>query len=215
MSAHGAGQCVEAPGLGYGDLAAADSSRCSQQPFSVADRGAERRLRMSGHDPAQFEDRGRAHDAVGGQAHIVLEFRDGSCRVGSEDAVDPSGVEPEGRKTALELRHVVAAEHGLAQVQRASAELEAGFDEGLPGLWAADPVDTQATAVLKGLDSRSSAQAETAKLVWDHRQLDRREPLLEVDDRVAGCAETQGKPRGQMPAGVGRAQGGAGGTYYK
>ena len=59
--------------------------------------------------PAEGPDRlGRAHP-VGGQADVALELGERVRRLGSEDAVDPSGVEPQAAEEPLELGDVVTA----------------------------------------------------------------------------------------------------------
>src|SRR4051794_31468186 len=71
-------------------------------------------------------------DAVDGDAGVALEVLEGPFGVGTEDAVQPARIEPEGVEPPLECEHVVAADQRLAEVQEAVAELVPGLDQGVP-----------------------------------------------------------------------------------
>ena len=91
---------------------------------------------------AEAADRAGAGDAVGGQPDVALEVDQRRRRVGSEDAVDPAGVEAEAAQTELQVSHVVTPEHGGVEIKVAVAESEARLHEAPVG-----PVVDQAVLV--------------------------------------------------------------------
>jgi hypothetical protein len=82
-----------------------------------------------------------AADAVGREADVALEVVEGAGGERSEDAVDPTGVEPEATEPPLQLGDVVTPEVGGAVVQEAVAEVPAGLDQRGPRLVVATTVD--------------------------------------------------------------------------
>jgi hypothetical protein len=95
-------------------------------------------------EPQELGEGRAADDAVDGEAGVALELAEGTDGGVAEDAVDPTGVEAEGAQALLQLRHVVAPQHGGPAVQEAITQPKTGLHERVPGLGAADPVDAQA-----------------------------------------------------------------------
>ena len=83
-------------------------------------------------------------DLVGRETGVALERAERALGLRPEDAVLAAGVEAERVEPALQLDHVVAAQHRLAQVEQPVAEREAALDQRGPRLGAADAVDPQA-----------------------------------------------------------------------
>ncbi|HUE06777.1 MAG TPA: hypothetical protein VMP41_05085 [Acidimicrobiales bacterium] len=93
----------------------------------------------------------------------------------------------------MELGHVVTPQHGGPAVQEAVAEPKTRLDQGVPCLRAADPVDTEATEALEGLDRGAGGRAEDAVGIdWRARE-DGGQSLLDVGDSGAPVADRQGQ----------------------
>ena len=83
-------------------------------------------------EPVQGVNSGPSDHAVVGKACILLELLDCLVGPGSEDAVDPVGIEAELAQSTLELRYVIAPHHRVAVVEESITEPVIGFDERIP-----------------------------------------------------------------------------------
>src|SRR5581483_8450178 len=92
-----------------------------------------------------------------------------------------------------ELGHVVAPEHGLAQVQQAVAQLVAGLDQRPPRLPAADAVHPQAAPFLEGAHGLVGGVAERAGCVPGSGTAKARQAALQVANGVAPVAPAKGQ----------------------
>jgi hypothetical protein len=71
--------------------------------------------------------------------------------------------------------------------------MEAGLDQGVPGLLAADAVDPEPPQVLEGLEGGPGPGAEDAVGVDGGAGQDGGQAVLNVRDRVAAVAEREGQ----------------------
>ena len=137
----------------------------------------------------QLAEGGAADDAVDGQAGVALELAQGPHGGVAEDAVDPAGVEAEGAQALLQLGHVVTPQHRGPAVEEAVTQPETGFDQGVPGLRAADAVDAQAAEALEGLEGGPGGRAEDAVGVDGRARQDGGQAVLHVGDRVTAVPD--------------------------
>jgi hypothetical protein len=140
-------------------------------------------------DTHQGVDGFRPADAVGLESPFALESAQPGVGLGSEDAVLPAGVEPERVEPALQLAHVVAAQHRRAHVEEPIAERPAALDQRAPRLGAADAVDAQAAARLELAHARAGLFTELT--IERDRAAALREARLKVANRVARVADAQ------------------------
>jgi hypothetical protein len=138
-----------------------------------------------------------AAHAVGREPDVALEVVEGAGGERSEDAVDPTGVEPEAPEPPLQLGDVVTAQVGGAVVQEAVAEVPAGLDQGGPGLVVAATVAAEAPGALEGADGRFGGGAVAAYLGARRREAGCTEAALEITNRFAGVSRTQREPVGR------------------
>ena len=115
-----------------------------------------------------------------------MERADRGFGLGAEDAVLATGIESERIEAVLQGDHVVAAQHGLAQVQQAVPGREATLDERAPRLRPADAVDAQTALLLKRADGSLGAGVEAT--VYHDTRADGHEALLEIPHRIAAVA---------------------------
>ena len=190
---HGPGHAAQAAALADGHVAAAERrwgvAQLGPGPYGRDQLG----VGVAGLEADQLAQRGRADDGVDRQPGVALELGQAPGRGVAEDAVDPAGVEAEGAQALLEVGHVVAALHGGAPVQEAVTEVEAGLDQGVPGLVAADAVDPDAPDVLEGLDGGPGPGAEDAVGVDAGAGQDGGQAVLDVRDRLAAVPEGEGQ----------------------
>jgi len=111
--------------------------------------------------------------------------------VGAEDAVDPTGVEPERVEPPLELGDVVAPQHRLAEVQEAVAEDEAALHERGPCVATDDAVDLEAAVVLERPHRGRGGRTEDAGLVGRMAVAERAETPVEITDCFTPGARTE------------------------
>jgi hypothetical protein len=121
----------------------------------------------------------------------VLEVLDGACGRRPEDAVDPTGVEPDPGELRLELADVVAAQVRCDQQQQAIAELPRRLDDRAPGDLVADTRFDEATNLLEVPERRFGDLAEAAGLGTDGRETGGAEAPLQVADGFAALARGQ------------------------
>jgi hypothetical protein len=81
-------------------------------------------------------------------------------RLGTEDAVDATGIEAQGPELALKGGYVIAPEHLTSVVQQALTKDPAGLDQSVPGLTTALSVNPQAPLLLKAPDGVFGGRAE-------------------------------------------------------
>ncbi len=179
------------------------SPRARRRPLNVV-RGVAHRLALAdlGHslaaarprrEPVERRDRLVARDAVGRQAGVRLELRQGADRGRTEDPVDAPGVEPQRAEPTLQLSDVVAPLHRAAQVQQPITELVAGFDDRGPRLQVADAIGLEAR-VRPGMRApRSRWPPETTVLSVAGVEAGPGEPALKVADGFARRADAQGQ----------------------
>jgi hypothetical protein len=110
--------------------------------------------------------------------------------VGPEDAVNPTGVEPECAEPLLQLGHVVTAEIRGAKVEMTIAKFPAGFDQCLPGRFVAQTGHREATSGLKGAQSRLGGDAEDAWVDAGRLESGCAEPPLKIADGVAATSKS-------------------------
>tara|TARA_B100000586_G_scaffold128500_1_gene92934 strand:+ start:99 stop:374 length:276 start_codon:yes stop_codon:yes gene_type:complete len=70
-----------------------------------------------------------ASDPVSSEASVPLEVKECPSAVGSEHAVDSTGVEPETPQTQLEIGDVVAPHHRRVEIEVTVAKAVAGLDQ--------------------------------------------------------------------------------------
>ena len=70
-----------------------------------------------------------ASDPVSSEADVSLEIEKCPRAIGSEHAVDPTGVEPETPQSQLEIGDVVAPHHRRVKIEGTIAEVVAGLDQ--------------------------------------------------------------------------------------
>jgi hypothetical protein len=92
----------------------------------------------------------------------------------------------------LEVGHIVASEHGGAQVEEPVAQVVARLDKGRPGFPAADAVDPEPALGLEVANGGDGGVAIEAGLVGG-REAQRNQALLDVADGRAPMAETEGQ----------------------
>ena len=162
----------------------------AQGGWGIAQRGAspdgryQRGLVVAALQPHQLLEGGAADDAVDGEAGVALELIEGPYGGVPEDPVDPARVEAQRAQALLQLRHVVAPQHGSPAVQEAVTDPKTGFDQGVPGLRAADAVDPEAAQALEGLERGAGARAEDAVGVDGRAREYGGQAVLHVGDRV-------------------------------
>jgi hypothetical protein len=149
---------------------------------------------VTGLEAQELVQGGAAHDAVRRKPGVALELVERANGGVAEDAVDPARVEAKAAQALLELRHVVTPQHGGPAVEEAVAEPETGFDQGVPGLGAADAVDAQAPQALEGLEGGPGGGPEDAVDVDGRARDDGGETVLDVGDGGAAVPERQGQP---------------------
>lgn len=192
--ADGVDQRVEAARFADSDPAVRQGARRLTEQFAVAHGAHQLRLGVAWRHPLQLVQGLDTEDAVDGEANVALEFGEGGGGVLPEDAVDPPGVEAESRQSLLQLSDVVAAQHGLAQVQQAPlTKAVAGFHQSGPGLGTADAVDPQATSVLKGLHCCSGSRPEATRRIGRRDEAGLVQAVLQIVDRVTSVAHREGK----------------------
>ena len=130
------------------------------------------------------------HTPSGSMPRVALELPERVLGLRSEDAVLAAGVEAERVEPPLQLGHVVAAQHGRAQVEQAIAERTATLDQRAPGLGPADAVDAQPAARLE-VANRRRAVSSPKKPSSVTEQPHCVETDLEVTNCVAAVAEAQ------------------------
>ena len=160
--------------------------RC--QPDSLADVVAAHLGRLAG-DQGQFLDHLGSDDAVLGHVAVLLKVEHGAQGRCAEDAVDRSGVEPDGVELALQLGDIVAVQHRHAVVEKAVAEAVAGIDHGAPGFPADETVGGEAPGLLERDHRRSGALTEDPRGIGSRREPQCVEPLLDVPDRLTGVTD--------------------------
>ena len=148
---------------------------------------------MARRHPAEVPERRRPQDPVDGEPGVALEVRQGLGGELAEDAVHPTGVEPEGGKASLQVSDVVAPQHGPAEVEEAVAQTHARLDHRSPGLGPAHAADPEAPAVLEALYRSFSPDAEDPFGVRSRGQLDKSETSLQVSDGLALVARGEGE----------------------
>ena len=131
--------CREAAGFADDETLSFDP-RVITETFKVANLGNGLLARASSGQAFEGGNGLPSDHAVGRHTLIVLEISDGTFRVGSEDAVEPSGIETEAAEPLLEIGDVVASGHRGPQVDHAIAEPIVRIDERGPGLTCADAV---------------------------------------------------------------------------
>jgi hypothetical protein len=151
----------------------------------------------SRREPLERTERLVTDDAVRGEPDVALEVRDRGRGTGSEDAVDPTAVEPEATQPALEIDDVVSSKVRPTQVQVTIAQLPAGLDQRGPRRLVADPVVTKSTRLLEGADSGLGRDAVLTRDDACGLIADRGEPPLEVANGVAPVARIQWEPVGR------------------
>jgi hypothetical protein len=109
--------------------------------------------------PQQLAERGRSKNSVDRESSISLKLAEGICSGVSKYAVDAASVETQRSKPLLQLSNVIATQHWAAPVEKTISERPAGFDQHVPGLLSADPVDAQTSSMLKGLDGHTRGSA--------------------------------------------------------
>ena len=198
-TAEGGHRCREAPRLADRDATPREGRRRLPQQLARAHRRHEMKgCRAARRDPQQLAQRLAPEDAVNRQRRVLLEVAQGRRRRAAEDAVDSSSVEPERAQPLLELGDVVAAQHRRAQVEEPVAQAVAGFDQGLPGLRAADAVDAEAPAALECLQRGTRRDPELAPRVAHRPEAQRHEPVLHIDHTPAAVALADGKGRARV-----------------
>jgi hypothetical protein len=103
---------------------------------------------------------GAPGNPVDREAGIALELGQGARSQVAEDPVDPAGVEAECAQPQLEVCYVVAALHGRTAVEEPIADTKTRFDQGVPRLEAANPVDPQASEMLECLHRSAGTVTE-------------------------------------------------------
>lgn len=138
-------------------------------------------------EPVQGVDGGPSDHPVVRKACILLELLDRLVGPGPEDAVDPLRIEAELAEPTLELGYVIASHHRVAVVEEPITEPVIGFDEGVPRLPAANPVDHQAAIALKATQRSLGLGAELLRFGVG-AVADQGEPALEIADGLARIA---------------------------
>jgi hypothetical protein len=146
--------------------------------------------------PLQRGERGVAGDAVGRYAAVPLEFVHGLVRLGSEDAVFLSRVEPERIQTALQLADVVPTHGGPTQVERPGADRQARFDELPPCLLRDHSVGAEPSPDLEDLHRGLRMRPEVTAFRTGDGISKRDEPCLNIKDGAAGITDFQGRAGG-------------------
>ena len=141
----------------------------------------------------QFMQSGPSDDAVDRKAGVALELGQRVGGVVTEDAVDAAGVEPKCAQPLLEVGDVVTPQHRSPAVEEAVAQQEACFDERIPGLFAANPVDTEPSQALEGLDRRPSGRTKDAIGVDCDAGKHSGEPVLDVGNGFPAIADREGE----------------------
>jgi len=160
------------------------------QPLVLAYLGNRQLAGGSRCESVQGVDRGPSDHPVVRKACILLELLDRRVGPGPEDAVDPVGIEAELAEPALELCYVIAPHHRVAVVEEPITEPVIGFDEGVPRLRAADPVNYQAAIALEATQRSLGLGAELLGFGVG-AVADQGKPALEIADRVTRITPTQ------------------------
>ena len=160
------------------------------QPLVLTHLGNRQLVGGSRCEPVQGVNGGPSDNPVAGKTCILLELLDRLVGPGPEDAVDPVGIETELAEPTLEFRYVVASHHRVAVVEEPITEPVVGFDEGVPRLRAADPVNHQAAIALKATQRRLGLGAELLGFPVG-AVADQGKPALEIADGVAYITPTQ------------------------
>lgn len=147
-------------------------------------------------EPVQGINGGPSDHPVVRKACVPLELLDRGMGPGSEDAVDPVGIEAELAESTLEFRYVIAPHHRVPVVEEPITEPMIGFDEGVPRLRAADPVDYQAAIALKATQRSLSLCAELLRLAIG-AVADQGKPALEIADGIARIAAAKRQAAGR------------------
>jgi hypothetical protein len=85
----------------------------------------------------------------------------------------------------LQLGDVIASDHRSSPIQEAVAQAPARLDQGRPGLWTTDPIDTQTSPVLEGFDSCSGTVCEVALGIHGTGKAKCLQPSLDINNRRA------------------------------
>jgi len=138
--------------------------------------------------PLELTECDRTHLAVHLDSGVALEVAHGRDRLVAEDPVNAAAVKTERTEALLEFRNIVTPEHGGASTERTVTETEACLDQGAPCLGAADPVDPQASTVLKRLDSCPRGEAEHLRRIFVGGQAEDAQAIPQFGHRRADGA---------------------------
>jgi hypothetical protein len=107
------------------------------EAFLLANRRHATPVSVSGRQALQGPVGGMTAHTVGVQPDVLLKVVNSPVGVGSEDAIDATGIEAEAAQPLLKLGNVVAAQIGSSEVQVAVTHLPSGLNECLPGRFVA------------------------------------------------------------------------------
>ena len=193
------GRRGETAGLTERDAVVDEGVGGGAQPLPLAHGGNRIGVAEPSSEAIQRVDRGGTADPVDAEAGVALELLDGADGVGSEDAVDPPGVEAQPTEPALQLGDVLAAGHGGLQVQQAVAQLVALLDERTPGEGTADAVGVESVVGLERDDGALRPVGEGA-VVGSGIETGSPQPRLQVAYVIASGTEAEGADYRNSPS---------------